>query len=111
MMDFLIWEQDESSLIAFLQMLNTLLPNIRLTYHYSQQAGIDYMDLTITKCMDDADVPDVRLKITTYQKPHHQYMYIPSVTAFTGVEFSKASSRLSYSVMLSPTPCLQIFCT
>jgi hypothetical protein len=29
------------------------------------------MDLIITKCMDDADVPDVRLKITTYQKPHH----------------------------------------
>jgi hypothetical protein len=26
---------------------------------------------------DDTDVPDVRLKITTYQKPHHQYMYIP----------------------------------
>jgi hypothetical protein len=42
------------------------------------QAGIDNMDLTITKCMDDTDVPDVRLKITTYQKPpHHQYMYIP----------------------------------
>jgi hypothetical protein len=70
---FFIWEQDESLLIAFLQMLNTLLPNIRLTYHYSP-TGIGYMDLTITKCMDDADVPDVRLKITTYQKPHHQYM-------------------------------------
>jgi hypothetical protein len=65
------------------------------------------MDLTITKCMDDADVPDVRLKITTYQKPHHQYIS----QSFTGVEFLKASSRLSYSVMLSPTPCLQIFCT
>jgi hypothetical protein len=24
-----------------------------------------------------AHVPDVRLKITTYQQPHHQYMYIP----------------------------------
>jgi hypothetical protein len=37
------------------------------------------MDLTITKCMDDTDVPDVRLTRSQhiYQKPHHQYMYIP----------------------------------
>jgi hypothetical protein len=34
------------------------------------------MDLTITKCMDDADVPDVRLKITTYQKPHHSSVHV-----------------------------------
>jgi hypothetical protein len=32
MMYFSFWEQDEASLIALLQMLNTLLPNIRLTY-------------------------------------------------------------------------------
>jgi len=73
---FFIWEQDEASLLAFLHMLNNLLPNIRLTYNYSQ-SRIDYMDLTITKCMDGTDASAVSLKITTYQKPHHQYMYIP----------------------------------
>jgi hypothetical protein len=89
---FFSWEHDESLLIAFLQMLNPLLPNIRLTYiSLYSQAGIDYMHGShhhqVYGC---ADVPaDVRLKITTYQKPHHQYIYI---TVFTGVEFSKASS-------------------
>jgi hypothetical protein len=73
---FFIWERDEASLLAFLHMLNNLLPNIRLTYNYSQ-SRIDYMDLTITKCMDGTDASAVSLKITTYQKPHHQYMYIP----------------------------------
>ena len=29
---FFIWEQDEASLIAFLQLLNSILPNIRLTW-------------------------------------------------------------------------------
>jgi hypothetical protein len=46
---FFIWEQDEALLLAFLHMLDTLLPNIRLTYHYDSLARIDYMDLTITK--------------------------------------------------------------
>jgi hypothetical protein len=113
---FFILEQDEASLTAFLQMLNTLLPNIRLTYHsvICSQAGFDYMDLTINKCMDDTDVPDVRLKITTYQKPHHQYMYIPyhSFHSQGRWSFHSASARLSHSFMLSPTPGLrQIFYT
>jgi hypothetical protein len=71
---FFIWERDEASLVAFLQMLNTILPNINLTWNYSQDS-IDYMDLTITKC--DTTGPAMGLKVTTYQKPHNQYMYIP----------------------------------
>jgi len=39
-----IWEHDGASLLAFLHMLNNLLPNIWLTYNYSQ-SGIDYMDI------------------------------------------------------------------
>jgi hypothetical protein len=34
------------------------------------------MDLTVTNCMDGAESV-VPLKVTTYQKPHNQYMYIP----------------------------------
>jgi hypothetical protein len=33
------------------------------------------MDLTITKCAGTGS--NVGLKVTTYQKPHNQYMYIP----------------------------------
>jgi hypothetical protein len=72
---FFVWERDEASLLAFLQVLNSTLPNIRLTWQYSQ-SSIDYMDLTVTKCMDGTDSV-VPLKVTTYQKPHNQYMYIP----------------------------------
>lgn len=72
---FFVWEQDETSLLAFLQLLNSTLPNIKLTWHYSQ-THVDYMDITIRKCMDSAG-PTVGMKVTTFQKPHNQYMYIP----------------------------------
>ena len=72
---FFVWERDEESLQAFLQLLNSTLPNMRLTWHYSQ-TSIDYMDLTISKCMADTG-DSVSLKVTTFQKPHNQYMYIP----------------------------------
>jgi hypothetical protein len=71
---FFVWEGDEASLLAFLQLLNSTLPNINLTWQYSQHS-IDYMDLTITKCAGTGFA--VGLKVTTYQKPHNQYMYIP----------------------------------
>lgn len=71
---FFVWEEDEASLVAFLQLLNSTLPNINLTWQYSQHS-IDYMDLTITKCAGTGSA--VGLKVTTYQKPHNQYMYIP----------------------------------
>lgn len=71
---FFVWEGDEASLLAFLQLLNSTLPNINLTWQYSQHS-IDYMDITVTKCAGTGD--SVGLKVTTYQKPHNQYMYIP----------------------------------
>jgi hypothetical protein len=46
-------QQDFESLMAFLQALNSTLPNIRLTWQISQ-TSIDYMDITISKCMDTA---------------------------------------------------------
>lgn len=72
---FFVWEHDEAGLIAFLQLLNSILPNIRLTWKYSKQS-IDYMDVTVSKVTDCVG-PTVGLKVTTYQKPHNQYMYIP----------------------------------
>lgn len=73
---FFVWEQDEPSLQAFLQQLNSTLPNIKLTWKYSQTT-VDYMDLTITKNMHVAGA-HVPIIISTYQKPHNQYMYIPA---------------------------------
>ncbi len=72
---FFVWDKDEASLLAFLQQLNSTLPNIRLTWHYSQ-TDVDYMDITISKCMDGAG-DRVKVVVTTFQKPHNQYMYIP----------------------------------
>ena len=71
---FFVWEQDEASLQAFLQLLNSTLPNIKITWQYSQHS-VDYMDLTVTKCAGTG--PTVGVKVTTFQKPHNQYMYIP----------------------------------
>lgn len=73
---FFVWEQDEPSLQAFLQQLNSTLPNIKLTWKYSQTT-VDYMDLTITKTMHAAGA-HVPIIVSTYQKPHNQYMYIPA---------------------------------
>jgi hypothetical protein len=52
---FFVWEQDYARLLLFLQALNSTLPNIRLTWQVSQ-TSIDYMDITIRKCMDSAGV-------------------------------------------------------
>jgi hypothetical protein len=70
---FFVWQQDYASLLLFLQTLNSTLPNIWLTWQISQ-SSIDYMDITISKCMDTV-VPTVGFKVTTYQKPHNQYVH------------------------------------
>jgi hypothetical protein len=61
---FFVWDRDEGSLLAFLQVLNSSLPNVRLTWQYSQ-SSIDNMDLTVTKCMIGAGSV-VPLKVTTH---------------------------------------------
>lgn len=76
---FVVFEGTEQELLAFLDMLNTELPNIRITYHYSQ-FQVDFLDLVVYKCMEDAlGVPDgkVRLKVRTHQKVLNKYLYIP----------------------------------
>lgn len=72
---FFVWERDLTSLHAFLHALDSKLPNINLTWNI-QQHSIDYMDITISKDMRYSGT-HVGLCVTTYQKPHNQYMYIP----------------------------------
>jgi fatty acid desaturase len=57
-------------------------------------------------------VPDVRLKITTYQKPHHQYMYIPYHSFPQAWSFQTGFIEAELQRYAAPTPYyLQIFCT
>jgi hypothetical protein len=99
---FFVWEHDEASLLAFLQLLNSKLQNINITWKYSQHS-IDYMDLTVTKCAGTGST--VGLKVTTYQKPHNQYMYIPYFS-FHRRGVYNGFIKADCSVMLSPTPSL-----
>jgi hypothetical protein len=55
------------------------------------------MEVTITKCTDDADAYVVRLQVTTYKKTHHQYMCISyHIFHMSGVSqgFNRAGLRL-----------------
>lgn len=70
---FFVWEKDEASLHSFLHLLNNLLPNIKLTWHISQDS-VAYMDLQITKQVQGQEAT---FCISTYQKPHNRYLYIP----------------------------------
>lgn len=76
---FVIFDGSESELLAFLDVLNTTLPNIKITFSYSQ-FQVDFLDLVIYKCTEDAlGVPNgtVRLKVRTHQKVLNKYLYIP----------------------------------
>jgi hypothetical protein len=76
---FVVFEGSKQEMLAFLDMLNTALPNIKLTYHYSH-FQVDFLDMVVYKCMEDAlGVPDgkVRLKMRTHQKVLNKYLYIP----------------------------------
>jgi hypothetical protein len=72
---FFVWERDRASLEAFLADLNSALPGIRITWQISS-TSIACLDLVITK--DQSKVgPTVPLVISTFQKPHNRYLYIP----------------------------------
>lgn len=76
---FVVFEGSEQELLAFVDVLNTTLPNIKITYHYSL-FQVDFLDIVIYKCMEDAlTSPDgkVRLKVRTHQKALNKYLYIP----------------------------------
>jgi hypothetical protein len=76
---FLVWEQDRASLLVFLHALNTALPTINLTWQISD-TSMAYMDLVITKDLSMSDAPMIPLVISTHQKAHNLYLYIPAVS-------------------------------
>jgi hypothetical protein len=70
-----IWEGDKDSLQQFIQLLNTLLPNIKLKFATSDTC-LQYLDVWIRKDMSGA-ASTVPIVFSTYQKPHNKYLYIP----------------------------------
>ena len=75
---FFVWELDRPSLDAFLAALNTALPGIKLTWKVAVDS-IGFMDLVITKDVSTTS-PRVPLIITTFQKQHNRYLYIPRMS-------------------------------
>ena len=70
-----IWHGSRWGLQYFLQDLNSLLPNINITYTCSQ-FEVEYLDLVIYKA-GPLGALDQRLKVRTHQKPLNRYLYIP----------------------------------
>lgn len=73
---FFVWEGSQAALAAFIALLGGLLPNIRLTFQQHSRR-IQYLDVWIEKGVAAAD-GTVRLLLSTYQKPHNKYLYIPA---------------------------------
>jgi hypothetical protein len=73
---FMVWEQDRASLMTFLDSLNAALPTIKLTWEVAD-TSIAFMDLIISKDLSDPSATMVPLSVSTFQKPHNLYLYIP----------------------------------
>lgn len=78
---FVIFEGNEQELLSFINILNSFLPNIKITHSYSQ-FQIEMLDLVITKSVSDtwcglSSDGKVRLTIRTHQKALNKYLYIP----------------------------------
>ena len=72
---FFMWQQSSSSLAAFVSLLESVIPGIRLQFKYAS-ARIQYLDLWVVKDMSVAG-DRVPIKFETFQKPHNRYLYIP----------------------------------
>lgn len=76
---FVVLEGSEHDAQAFCSMLDSTLPNIRVTYTYSQFQA-EFLDLVVYKCEGDwlgASDGMVSLKVRTHQKALNKYLYIP----------------------------------
>lgn len=79
---FVIFEGSEQELLAFVDVLNSTLDNIKITYSYSR-FQVDFLDTVIYKCMEDAMFSSdgkVSLKVKTHQKALNKYLYIPATS-------------------------------
>ena len=75
---FFVWEQDRASLDAFLADLNSALPAIHITWQISS-TSIACLDLVVAKDLSGAGAT-VPLVVSTHQKPHNRYLYIPRLS-------------------------------
>ncbi|HEY5140343.1 MAG TPA: hypothetical protein VIJ25_13665, partial [Methylococcales bacterium] len=76
---FVVFEGSEQELLVLVEVLNTTLDNIKITFQYSR-FQVDFLDTVIYKCMEDAETSldgKVRLKVRTHQKVLNKYLYIP----------------------------------
>jgi len=70
---FCLFEGSESELMLFINALNAILPNIRITFSYSR-SSVDCLDLVIYKAHSQGRCC---LKVRTHQKVLNKYLYIP----------------------------------
>ena len=77
---FVVFEGSEQDLLCFVDVLNTVMDNIKITFHHSR-FEVEFLDVVIYKCMEDALLTSsdgtVRLKVKTHQKVLNKYLYIP----------------------------------
>jgi hypothetical protein len=73
---FFIWEGPDALLHDFLHRMNTMLPNISITWHISNDK-LPYLDLWVIKRMSSPTAASASIHFATYQKPHNKYMYVP----------------------------------
>lgn len=70
-----IFDGSEFELLEFLSRLETLLPNIKITYTYSQVSA-EFLDLVLYKGAPGLD-GKAPVLVHTHQKPLNKYLYIP----------------------------------
>ena len=73
---FVVFEGTEQELLAFAELLNSVLENINITFQYSR-SQVDFLDLVVYKSGDVSPDGTVGLKVRTHQKELNRYLYIP----------------------------------
>jgi len=81
-------------LLAFINRLQNILPNIKITYNYSQ-FEVEFLDLVISKGFAHTD-GTCSLRYRTHQKPLNKYLYIP----FTSHHHPSMFKSFIYAEML-----------
>ena len=72
---FVLFDGSEDELLAFIDALQNELPNINITYQYSQ-FEVEFLDLVIYK-YGSPTASKKSLKVRTHQKALNKYLYIP----------------------------------
>jgi hypothetical protein len=73
---FFICEGPDALLHDFLHHINTMLPNISITWHISDDK-LPYLGLWVIKRMSSPTAAFASIHFATYQKPHNKCMYVP----------------------------------